>query len=198
MVVVDLDEVEAHDVDAHLAPHRAPDRCLGVAGGSPAAVEAAVASGAGLVIIDAHGADPERVCSLARHGVALVLAATDVHEALATVDALGAAGIDTGRVVVELGPVDADPAGAAEAHLGEGFRIDALERLAYGFRVGARLHPVDPDAPERAHGSQIGALTEVLLAGATTVRGVAPARFRRVLAVVRALDAAAAPPAVPR
>jgi hypothetical protein len=93
-------------------------------------------------------------------------------------------------VVVELGPVDADPAGVAEAHLGEGFRIDALERLAYRFRVGARLHPVAADADEHAHGSQIGALTEVLLAGATTVRGVEPVRFRRVLAVVRALQAA--------
>ena len=125
-------------------------------------------------------------------------------EAVAACDHLAAAGIDTARVVVEVGP-----------HADVVAQATTLERSAFGFRVGARLGPVtgrpllhhhaglvhpdpagppaahgdDPDGPrDRSRGWEVGALTALLGLPVATVRGTDPHRVGRVRAVLHALD----------
>lgn len=161
---------------------------LGVVGGSIAATVAAVDAGAGLVVVDTSGESPaEPALAVARRGALVVLTGADAMASIAVADTLAADGIAPDRIVVEIGPY-ADPAARAESHLGPDSLVAAVEHAAYGFRVGAAL--AEPESHGWSDGAEIGALTELLLCGVATVRGPSVERFRRVLAVVSAVQGA--------
>ncbi len=129
VLLVDLDGVAPEDGAAHLgvaaAGHPGP---VGVVGGDPETQQAALAAGAGLVIVDLTATGPDAVERAVRTGAVVVLHGTDPADAVAACDRLHAGGVDTARVVVEVGP-DAD----VVAH------ATTLERAAFSFRVGVDL-----------------------------------------------------------
>lgn len=213
VLLVDLDggapEDGAARVRAAGAGHAGP---VGVVGGDLATQQAALAAGAGLVVLDLADTAPDAVEGVVRTGAVVVLHGADLTDAVAVCDRLNAAGVDTARVVVEVGP-DAD----VVAH------ASSLERAAFAFRVGVDLgaaagepllhhtpglraaafasdgsRPGRPDdtavaptstgAADRHAGWEIGALTALLGLPVATVRGVSPTRVARVRAVLHALD----------
>lgn len=186
VVVLDLHGVPAEEVAALVADAEAHHSGgVGVFNGVPSAVGAAVRSGVGLVVLDVATTDPAEVRAVAQAGVVLVLHHTEPAAAVGAVDGLCAAGIDTSRVVVEVGP---------GPDLVE--QVTVLDRTAYGFRVGAVVGLPDAGgswSPARRDGWEIGTVTAILSAGVATVRGVAPERFRRIAATLHAVDAAVAP-----
>lgn len=184
VVLVDLTDVAPAEVAGRLAEVGSlHGGGVGVIGGRPPAVGAAVAAGAGLVVLDVSSADPAEVRAVVESGAVVVVHHADPSAAVRAVDALAAAHLDTSRVVVEVGP---DPSLVEE--------VTVLERSAYGFRVGAVLGLPSGAAgwsePER-DGWEIGTLVALLAAGTATVRGVDPVRCRRVAAVLQAIDDAA-------
>ena len=94
--------------------------------GAGEALREALAAGAGLVVVDLAVTAPDAVDDAVRSGVVVVLHHADPTEAVSVCDRLAVAGVDTSRVVVEVGP---DPDVVA--------RATPLERAAFGFRVGA-------------------------------------------------------------
>ena len=214
VVVVDLTGLDVSEcgprVRAAGADHDGP---VGVQGGAGEALREALAAGAGLVVVDLAVTAPDAVDDAVRSGVVVVLHHADPTEAVSVCDRLAVAGVDTSRVVVEVGP---DPDVVA--------RATTLERAAFGFRVGAcvgaesgrpLLHhhtPVaaepivaDPaaagpdeaasdegdDAVARHAGWEVGVLTGLLGLPVATLRRVDPGRVDRVRAVLHALDEAA-------
>lgn len=213
VLLVDLDGPGSEDAAARVAlaaaGHAGP---VGVIGGDAAAQQAALAAGAGLVVLDLGCTGPDSVERAVRTGAVVVLHGPDPTDAVAVCDRLHAGGVDTARVVVEVGP-DAD----VVAH------ATTLERAAFSFRVGVdlgatpgapllhhapglRAAPRGADQPRRDDrgdtgtvastsdpaarraGWEIGALTALLGLPVATVRGVHPARVARVRAVLRAVD----------
>lgn len=185
VVVLDLQGVGAPEVPALVADAEARHRGdvgVGVRNGEPSAVGAAVRAGVGLVVLDVATVDPAEVRAVAEAGVVLVLHHAEPAAAVGAVDRLCAAGIDTSRVVVEVGP---------GPDLVE--QVTVLDRSAYGYRVGAVVGPPESAgswSPEVLAGWEIGTLVAVVGAGVATVRGVAPERFRRVVATLAAIDGA--------
>lgn len=187
VVVVDLTGVAAVDVADHLlAAEAAHPGGIGVRGGAPSAVGAALAAGVGLVVVDVATTDPREIAAVVEAGVVTVLHHADPARAVGGVDSLTAAGLDTSRVVVEVGP---------GAQLLE--EVTVLERTAFGFRIGASVDlPIGSErwSHEVRAGWEIGTVVALLSAGVATVRGVDPERFRRVAATLGLIDAAAAGP----
>ncbi|NLD78153.1 MAG: hypothetical protein GX643_15970 [Acidimicrobiales bacterium] len=186
VVVIDLEGVGAAEVTALVAAAEADHvGGIGVQGGTPPAVGAALAAGVGLVVLDVASTPAAEVRAVVEAGVVAVLHHPDPALAVGAVDALAAAGVDTGRVVVEVGP---DPQIVEE--------VTVLERTAYGFRVGAVLGPVAgrPHAGGAADGWEIGTIFALLSHGVALVRGVDPERFRRVATVLGQIDGASRAP----
>ncbi len=196
VVLVDLTTLAVDQVGAAVAAARpAGSGGVGVVGGGGAAVRAAIEAGADLAVVDLADASTPDVRAVVGSGVVVVLHHAVPTVAVAAVDRLAADGVDTGRVVVELG---------APPDLFD--ELAALERAAPGYRVGVRLvpdlapagHGAVAEGHEAAAGREIGVLTALLNAGVATVRGADPRRFRRVRAVLEAIDAAVeAPPVDP-
>lgn len=185
VVLVDLDGVGADQVADLVARAEADHQGgIGVRGGRPSAVGSALAARVGLVVLDVGTTDPAEVRAVVESGVVVVLHHGDPAVAVGAVDQLNSTGVDTSRVVVEVGPDD---------RLVE--EVTVLERSAFGFRVGAVM--ALPDGArgwtESARaGWEIGTLTALLAAGVASVRGADPERFRRVAAVLHHIDRAGA------
>jgi hypothetical protein len=185
VVLVDLTDAAPADVAGLVAAAASVHPGgIGVCGGSPPAVGAALAAGVGLVVLDVGTTAAAEVRAVVEAGVVVVLHHAEPAGAVGAVDRLTAEGLDTSRVIVEVGPDDQ----VVE-------EVTVLERSAFGFRVGAVLPPpVEASRltePQR-QGWEIGMLTALLGAGVASVRGADPERFRRVAAVLHHLDAAAA------
>lgn len=190
VVVADLDGVAPGDVADTLARVQAAhDGPIGVCGGRPSAVGAAVAAGVALVALEADDTPDAEVRAVVESGCVVLLHHAEIARAVGAVDRLVAAGVDTSRVVVEAGP---DPDVVEEATV--------LDRTAFGYRVGACLGAspaagqpapgMPPGRDERRDGWEIGALTGLLGLGVATIRGVSGERFARVRSVLDALDRA--------
>lgn len=180
IVVIDLDGAAASEVsDIVAAAATAHGGGIGVRGGTPSGVGAALAAGVGLVILDVTTTDRAEVRAVVESGVVTVLHHADPAVAVGAVDALTAAGVDTARVVVEVGP---------DEQLIE--EVTVLERTAFGFRVGAVVGPAPGriSGGEAAAGREIGTLFALLSNGVALVRGADPERFRRVAAILSEID----------
>lgn len=183
VLLIDLTGVDATAVPGLVAgaESRHPGG-IGISGGTPPAVGAALAAGVGLVVLDLDDTSAVEVAAVVESGVVAVLHHREPARAVGAVDALVRAGIDTARVVVEVGPGD---------EIVE--EVMVLERSAFGFGVGAVVAPSAAATWSEAarHGWEIGTLTALLEAGIVTVRGPEPERVRRVAAVLDTLDLAA-------
>lgn len=183
VVLLDLADVDASEVAVLVASAEAEHPGgIGVCGGRPSAVGAAVAAGVGLVLLDVASTDPAEVAAVVESGAVTILHHPDPASAVGAVDRLTAAGLDTSRVVVEVGP---DPDIVEE--------VTVLERSAFGFRVGAVVgRPAEADSwstPVR-QGWEIGTLTALIGAGVATLRGADTEVARRVAATLHAIDSA--------
>lgn len=184
VLLVDLSGVEATDVASIVAS--ATERHsggIGVIGGAPAAVGAALDAGVGLVVLDVGAVDPAEVAAVASTGAVVVLHHSEPAVAVGAVDQLTAAGIDTSRVIVEVGP---------EHDMLE--EVTVLERSAFGFRVGAVVPPPTGEALSTPYrrGWEIGTVTALVSLGVASLRGADPEVVRRVVATLRLVDSGAA------
>lgn len=164
-----------------LAGQSAPT-LVGVLVDGTAAVAVAASGGAALIHVPTGiGAAPE-VCRAARAGVVVVIGG-ELRAAHRVAQEVVAAGGDPTRIVVEVsvtpdGPVPTadDVAMLASSTVGLGAEL-----------VSGATTMIDSASRDEADGWEVGALICLFRSGARMIRGVDPARFRRVLAVAQAL-----------
>ncbi|CAN5724320.1 hypothetical protein BH10ACT1_BH10ACT1_29330 [soil metagenome] len=154
---------------------------LGSAGADPVEVTRRVSElvGSG-VAVAVQGVGPAAAVAAAEAGAVVLVGGGSGASGVEGATALAEAGVPVERLLVEV------PFGAGS------MPTSAIHRVTdAGFEVAVVLQP-----PHQAAGShdgwQIGALAQVLALDVAAVRGVAPERFRRVAAVVAAIDSARA------
>ena len=179
VVLADLAGVDIDDVSeliAELIRTHSRQR-VGVRGGRYDVVAAAMAAGASVIVAEVDRFTTDELISLARQDVLIVITRIDSRTAARTASRLGAAGLDASQLVFELGP---------DRHVVA--KVAELDGRLDGVRIGAVIdaaQDVDLDGATSA-GSEIGALTGLMLAEVATIRGVSARRFSRVMAVLDA------------